>query len=462
MKIFNSLTKQKEIFKPLVPGQVSLYVCGITVYDYSHIGHARSLITFDTVVRYLRLRGLRVIYVRNITDIDDKIIKRAQTNKESPESLVARFIEVLHEDERALHILPPDYEPRATQYVPQIIQLIQILLDKQYAYRGNNGDIYFEVRQFKEYGKLSNRELDHLQAGARLAINENKRDPLDFVLWKMASPGEPQWPSPWGMGRPGWHIECSAMSTFLLGQPFDIHGGGIDLKFPHHENEIAQSEAGHAGSFAKIWMHAGLLEIEKEKMSKSVGNIITIRDILKTTHPEVLRYFLLSAHYRSSLSYSKMALSNARMALERLYRSLVDLPATFDEAPLETEFTKRFYQAMDDDFNTALAISVLFDMAHEINRWRNESQLSKAQALALELKHLANIMGLLQENPHSFLQGEKSEMDTKYIEALIDARNEARAAKQWQEADRIRDELMAQGIFIEDSPTGTTWRSVNS
>ncbi|CAN7948370.1 unnamed protein product, partial [Ixodes hexagonus] len=322
MKIFNSLTKQKEEFKPIEEGKVKLYVCGMTVYDRMHIGHARSWITFDMVVRYLRMRNYEVSFFRNITDVDDKIINRAKEKNENPAALAERFIEILYADEKALHVLSADKEPRATQYIPQIIQLIEKLIKNESAYIGQNGDVYFNVRRFKDYGKLSHRNLDELRAGARVEISENKHDPLDFVLWKQAKPGEPKWDSPWGEGRPGWHIECSAMSSSLLGQPFDIHGGGLDLKFPHHENEIAQSEAAEKKPFVKLWMHAGLLEIEKEKMSKSLGNIISVREALKENDVEVLRYFLLSGHYRSPLSYSKENLNNGRAALERFYLAL--------------------------------------------------------------------------------------------------------------------------------------------
>ncbi|CAN7947747.1 unnamed protein product, partial [Ixodes hexagonus] len=357
MKIFNSLTKQKEEFKPIEEGKVKLYVCGMTVYDRMHIGHARSWITFDMVVRYLRMRNYEVSFFRNITDVDDKIINRAKEKNENPAALAERFIEILYADEKALHVLSADKEPRATQYIPQIIQLIEKLIKNESAYIGQNGDVYFNVRRFKDYGKLSHRNLDELRAGARVEISENKHDPLDFVLWKQAKPGEPKWDSPWGEGRPGWHIECSAMSSSLLGQPFDIHGGGLDLKFPHHENEIAQSEAAEKKPFVKLWMHAGLLEIEKEKMSKSLGNIISVREALKENDVEVLRYFLLSGHYRSPLSYSKENLNNGRAALERFYLALRGLPRVEEKLQPSSLYTDRFREAMDDDFNTPTAFA---------------------------------------------------------------------------------------------------------
>lgn len=454
MKIFNSYTKKKEVFKPLEVGKAKLYVCGITVYDYSHIGHARLLVTFDMVVRYLRMRGYDVTFVRNITDIDDKIIKRALKNKESPEALAERFIYILHEDERTLRVLSPDYEPRATQYIPEIVRLIQKLLSNQHAYVGKNGDVFFDVRRFKDYGKLSHRHLDALQPGARMRISNSKRDPLDFVLWKKAKSGEPKWDSPWGDGRPGWHIECSAMSSSLLGQPFDIHGGGLDLKFPHHENEIAQSEASEQKPFVNLWMHTGLLEINKEKMSKSLGNIISIRKALKNNDPEVLRYFLLSGHYRNPLSYSEENLENARLALERFYLSLRGLRIVNHESA--SSYTKRFYEAMDDDFNTAAAFALLFEVVREINQFRNVHQMEKAAILASELKHLTSVFGLLHYSSEQFLQN--FPVDVKEIKKLIAQRDEARSKKNWETADQIRSQLIYLGVIIEDSPDNTTWR----
>lgn len=456
LKIYNSLTKKKEPLKPLETGKVKIYVCGMTVYDYNHIGHARSLVVFDVIVRYLRARGFDVTHVRNITDIDDKIIKRAQENNESCESLTTRFIQALHEDDVALGIQQPNHEPRATEFIPQIIVLIQELINEGYAYVADNGDVYYDVRRFKSYGKLSRRDLDKLRAGARVEISASKRDPLDFVLWKLAKPDEPKWDAPWGAGRPGWHIECSAMSSFLLGQPFDIHGGGMDLKFPHHENEIAQSEAARGKTFVNTWMHVGLLQIDKEKMSKSLGNIVSIRDALKQYHPEVLRYFLLSGHYRSPVSYSESNLKNIHNALARLYVAVRGLPAAQEEQA--SEFEMRFNAAMDDDFNAPEAFAVLFDMAHEINRLREQNHNDHAAQLAATLKRLAGIFGLLQQDADEYLKGTAPTDDIQHIEQLIKAREEARTNKDWAAADRIRDELAGMGVTIEDSTQGTTWR----
>lgn len=458
MKIFNSLTKQKEEFKPIEEGKVKLYVCGMTVYDRMHIGHARSWMTFDMIVRYLRMRNYEVSFVRNITDVDDKIISHAKERGENPAALAERFIQILHEDEKALHILSADKEPRATRYIPQIIQLIEKLIENESAYIGQNGDVYFDVRRFKDYGKLSNCNLDELRAGARVEVSENKHDPLDFVLWKQAKRGEPKWDSPWGCGRPGWHIECSAMSSSLLGQPFDIHGGGLDLKFPHHENEIAQSEAAEKKLFVKLWMHAGLLKIEKEKMSKSLGNVISVREALKENDVEVLRYFLLSGHYRSPLSYSKENLNNSLAALERFYLALRGLLRVDKKLQSSSLYTDRFKEAMDDDFNTPTAFSVLFEMTREINRLRSDNQLEKAAMLGAELKDLSHIFGLLDQIPERFLQGGKKEMDAQKIKALIAERNEARVKKDWETADQIRDQLSNLSITIEDFPEGTSWR----
>lgn len=457
LRIFNSLTKEKEPLKLIETGKVKLYVCGITVYDYSHIGHARSLIVFDMVVRYLRMRGYEVTFVRNITDVDDKIIKRAQENKEKPEVLAERFIRIFHEDEKALKVLPPNFEPRATQYIPEIVKLIGKLIDKKHAYIGSNGDVYFDVRSFERYGGLSHRNLDELRVGSRVEVSESKQDPLDFALWKRAKTGEPQWESPWGKGRPGWHIECSAMSSSLLGQPFDIHGGGLDLKFPHHENEIAQSEAAEGQKFVSLWMHVGLLEINKEKMSKSLGNIISIREALKTNNLEILRYFLLSSHYRSPLSYSKENLVNSRMALERFYLAIRGLPII---RSIEiSEYTERFYKAMDDDFNTPIAFTVLFDIVREINCLRRDiKKIKKAAKLANELRFLGSVFGLFNYYPEKFLRGINTEFEVKRIEALISMRNKARQNKDWKAADSIRDQLANLGITIEDSAQGTSWR----
>lgn len=394
----------------------------------------------------------------NITDVDDKIISHAKERGENPAALAERFIQILHEDEKALHILSADKEPRATRYIPQIIQLIEKLIENESAYIGQNGDVYFDVRRFKDYGKLSNCNLDELRAGARVEVSENKHDPLDFVLWKQAKRGEPKWDSPWGCGRPGWHIECSAMSSSLLGQPFDIHGGGLDLKFPHHENEIAQSEAAEKKLFVKLWMHAGLLKIEKEKMSKSLGNVISVREALKENDVEVLRYFLLSGHYRSPLSYSKENLNNSLAALERFYLALRGLLRVDKKLQSSSLYTDRFKEAMDDDFNTPTAFSVLFEMTREINRLRSDNQLEKAAMLGAELKDLSHIFGLLDQIPERFLQGGKKEMDAQKIKALIAERNEARVKKDWETADQIRDQLSNLSITIEDFPEGTSWR----
>ena len=458
MKIFNSLTKQKEEFKPIEEGKVKLYVCGMTVYDRMHIGHARSWMTFDMIVRYLRMRNHEVSFVRNITDVDDKIISHAKERGENPAVLAERFIQILHEDEKALHILSADKEPRATRYIPQIIQLIEKLIKNESAYIGQNGDVYFDVRRFKDYGKLSNCNLDELRVGARVDVSENKHDPLDFVLWKQAKPGEPKWDSPWGCGRPGWHIECSAMSSSLLGQPFDIHGGGLDLKFPHHENEIAQSEAANKKLFVRLWMHVGLLKIEKEKMSKSLGNVISVREALKENDVEVLRYFLLSGHYRSPLSYSKENLDNSFAALERFYLTLRGLLRVDEKLQLSSLYTDRFKEAMDDDFNTPMAFAVLFEMAREINRLRSDNQLEKAAMLGAELKYLSHIFGLLDQIPERFLQGGKKETSIRKIKALITERNEARAKKDWNTADQIRDQLSNLAVTVEDCSEGTYWR----
>jgi len=456
IKIYNSLTQKKEIFKPLEEGKVRLYVCGPTVYDFCHIGNARSFTAFDGIVRYLRFRGYEVIYVRNITDIDDKIIKRANENHEDFNTVVERFTEAFREDMRVLNLLVPTYEPRATEFIPHIISLIEKLISNKSAYVAENGDVYYDVRQFKSYGCLAHRNIDELESGARIEISDIKRDPLDFVLWKIAKPGEPNWASPWGAGRPGWHIECSAMSTRILGETFDIHGGGKDLVFPHHENEIAQSEAATGKKFVNYWLHAGYLQIDKEKMSKSLGNFFTIRDILKEYSPEVLRYLLVSGHYRSPLNFSKELLQQARNALERFYTALRDLPHTADEL-IDSEYEQKFIEAMDDDFNTPIALSVLFELAHEIQRLR-EKDLELAARHALLLKKLGGVLGILQDDPLNFFQGKKDDLDVLKIEALIAARNQARADKNWAEADRIRQELADMRVVLEDSLFKTTWK----
>jgi len=469
LHIHNSLIKQKEPFTPITPGKIRLYVCGMTVYDYCHMGHARVLVVFDTVVRYLRSRGYQVIYVRNITDIDDKIIRRAQENGETIETLTARFIQAMHEDADALGVLRPDHEPRATYHIGAIVAMIQKLMNKGYAYAARNGDVYYDVSRFESYGALSGKHLEDLRAGSRVDIDEAKDDPLDFVLWKAAKPGEPSWESPWGKGRPGWHIECSAMSTQCLGEHFDIHGGGMDLQFPHHENEIAQSEAATGHTFVNVWMHNGFVRINDEKMSKSLGNFFTVRDVMKRYLPEEIRYFILSSHYRSPLEFSEDNLQHARSALTRLYTALRNLPVTaktlHDSSPF-TPHTSHFFEAMDDDFNTPEALAVLFDLARDINKARADNK-EQAARLGGELQDLASLLGLLQNDAEHYLQalpgsvqGEEASapLSKEAIEQLIAARTLARKNKDWSESDRIRDELAGQGVVLEDSPAGTTWR----
>ena len=455
LKIFNSLTKQKELFKPIKEGHIGIYLCGNTVYDYCHIGHARGMILFDVITRYLRSRDWNVTYVHNITDIDDKIIKRANENGESCHALTTRFIDAQHEDERALNILAPDHEPQATGYVPQIVALIQKIIERGHGYVAENGDVYFDVRSAKNYGKLSHRDVDDLRSGVRIEIDNDKRDPLDFVLWKSAKPDEPSWESPWGLGRPGWHIECSAMSTGILGQPFDIHGGGLDLKFPHHENEIAQSESACDAGFANYWMHVGLLQINKEKMSKSLGNFITLREALQQHHPEVIRYFMISGHYRSPVNFSEDNLQQMRHALERLYVAIDGLPLKQVAAD---DYINRFQEAMDDDFNTPEALAILFEMAREINRLKEEGKTATAAGLAGGLKQLADVFGILNEDPVHFLQGDRVGLDIAKIEALLAERQQARDDKNWQRADEIRDELAAMEVAILDAKEGASWR----
>ncbi|OGT22225.1 MAG: cysteine--tRNA ligase [Gammaproteobacteria bacterium RIFCSPHIGHO2_02_FULL_42_13] len=454
LQIYNSLTKQKEEFKPITPGKVTLYACGVTTYDFCHMGNARTLIAFDMVVRYLRYRGFDVKYVRNITDVDDKIIKRVNENREEYYAFVQRYIDIMHEDLKELGAIMPDEEPRATQFMPQIIYLIQRLFEKGYAYVGGNGDVFYDVRHFKNYGKLSCCDLDKMRSGARVETSENKKDPLDFVLWKLAKPNEPSWESPWGKGRPGWHIECSAMSMGTLGETIDIHGGGADLLFPHHENEIAQSESASSKPFVKTWMHAGYLQTNKTKMSKSSDNFFTIRDVLAYFSGEVARYFLLSGHYRSPLNYSEDALKQADQSLESLYIALRDITPTF--MPSNTVFEKYFMEAMNDDFNTPQAFSVLFDIAHEINRLR-DADMKTAQAHAALLKRLGGVLGLLQQEPSAFLQKTEG-VSAGDIDKLIQERNQARAQKDWATADKIRDQLSTQGIVLEDKDGHTVWR----
>jgi cysteinyl-tRNA synthetase len=460
LEIYNTLTRQKERFTPIDPPRVRLYVCGMTVYDYCHLGHARVLVAFDTVVRYLRFLGYVVTYVRNITDIDDKIIRRAQENGESIQALTQRFIDAMHEDERALGVHAPDIEPKATDSIEDIIAMIETLIHKGFAYVGSNGDVFYAVQEFKTYGRLSGKQLEDLRAGERVDVDLAKRDPLDFVLWKSAKAGEPSWPSPWGNGRPGWHIECSAMSTRCLGHHFDIHGGGMDLQFPHHENEIAQSEAATGTTFVNTWMHNGFVRVNEEKMSKSLGNFFTVREILKAYRPEVLRFFILNSHYRSPLNYCDENLDEAQSALTRLYTALrgIDLPSA-TEIP-HGDLTERFKAAMNDDFNTAEAIAVLFQGARELNRIKTEAP-EQAVQIAIELKSLAGIIGLLEQAPEDFLKGKGSAadgLDDAAIETLITERQNAKTARNFAEADRIREALKAAGILLEDSPAGTSWR----
>ncbi|MFP5506103.1 MAG: cysteine--tRNA ligase [Gammaproteobacteria bacterium] len=452
LHITNSLTRTKEAFVPLVPGQVRMYVCGMTVYDLCHLGHARVFVVFDMVVRWLRASGYRVEYVRNITDIDDKIIKRAADNGETPAELTARFIDAMHQDERALGVLPPDHEPRATAYVAQMLAMIERLIANGLAYPAANGDVYYSVRGFPAYGRLSGKSLDELRAGERVEVDPSKRDPMDFVLWKAAKPGEPAWDSPWGPGRPGWHIECSAMSADLLGPHFDIHGGGQDLQFPHHENEIAQSEGAHACKFVNYWLHNGFVRVDNEKMSKSLGNFFTIREVLEKYDAEVVRFFILRAHYRSPLNYSDAHLDDAKGALTRLYTALKHAPATEAAPDWEHPAARRFRAAMDDDFNTPEALAVLFELAAEANKGD--------AAAAQQLRQLGGVLGLLQRDAAEFLQGGAASggLAEAEIEAMIAARRAARQARDFAESDRIRDALTAAGIVLEDGPGGTTWR----
>jgi cysteinyl-tRNA synthetase len=470
LQIYNNLSKRNESFAPIDPKHVRMYVCGMTVYDYCHLGHARVMVFFDVVARYMRACGYHVTYVRNITDIDDKIIKRAAELGEDIDSLTARFIQAMHEDTTRLGVAPPDGEPRATKHIEQIKTMITVLLDKGYAYRGANGDVYYDVSRFDDYGALSGQQLGELRAGARVEIDESKDDPLDFVLWKAAKPGEPSWDSPWGRGRPGWHIECSAMSTECLGNHFDIHGGGMDLKFPHHESEIAQSEAATGEKFVNVWMHVGFVQVDQQKMSKSLGNFFTIREILQRYDPEVVRYFLLASHYRSPLNFSSDSLDNARAALTRLYTALKDLPcaAVSQVEPDYLHAWQLFTEVMDDDFNTPGALAGLFDLARELNKYR-ERDRARAARLGAVLKSLGGVLGLLQRDPLSFLQGEigvkgerfqvESGLSAPQIERLIAQRAEARRRGDYAAGDRIRDELKRQGVILEDEAGGkTTWR----
>jgi cysteinyl-tRNA synthetase len=462
IKIYNTLTQTKEAFKPIDEGKVRIYVCGITTYDYCHLGHARMLVAFDMVVRHLRSRGYEVTYVRNITDIDDKILARARENGEVFSDLTERFITAMHEDERALSILPPDQEPRATAHIEQIIAMIEKLIATDFAYRADNGDVYFSVMQFPDYGRLSKKKMDELLDGVRIEVGELKRDPRDFALWKAAADDAVGWDSPWGYGRPGWHIECSAMSTCSLGDTFDIHGGGSDLMFPHHENEIAQSEAASGCTFAKLWMHNGPLRVDNEKMSKSLNNFFTVREVLKEYDGEVVRQLLIASHYRSPINYSEQSLQQAAKVLERLYTALKDLDIANAKSLTSSRFEKAFLAAMDDDFNTPKAFAVLFDMMKEINRQKSagmetgmERDTESASQLGALLVKLGGHLGLLQRQPQDFLRGE---VDPERVEQLIAAREQARADKDWARADQIRDQLSAMKVVVEDGADGSSWR----
>jgi cysteinyl-tRNA synthetase len=453
LHIYNTLTRQKEVFVPREEGKVGIYVCGMTVYDLCHIGHARVMVAFDVVTRYLRQKGYEVNYVRNITDIDDKIINRANENGEDFNVLTERFIAAMHEDAAALAILPPDQEPKATTHIQDILNMVQVLIDKGFAYAADYGDVYYSVNKFEGYGQLSGKILDDLQAGARVEVDSFKQDPLDFVLWKSVKPGEPAWDSPWGQGRPGWHIECSAMSACCLGDTFDIHGGGPDLKFPHHENEIAQSEAANGVKFVNTWMHAGAVRVDGDKMSKSLGNFFTIREVLNKYSAEVVRFFLLSSQYRSPINYSEDSLIEAQNKLTRFYNALSQVEVASTVVP--SEYTERFNAAMDDDFNTVGAIAVLFDLVRALNK-ADDTQKS---LMAAELKQLADVLGCLQSDAQEFLRMgvASNEVDDAWVESMIVQRVEAKANKDYAASDRIRDELAEKGVVLRDSSEGTTW-----
>lgn len=457
LAIYNTMTRQKVPFEPLVPGKIRMYVCGITVYDYCHIGHGRVMVAFDVVTRYLRALGFDVDYVRNITDVDDKIIQRAHENAEPISALTERMITAMHDDERQLGVLAPNEEPRATAHMQDIIDMVTTLIDNGHAYAASNGDVYYRVRSFADYGKLSNRNPDDMRSGARIEVDEAKEDPLDFVLWKAAKPGESAWPSPWGEGRPGWHIECSAMSKCCLGESFDIHGGGADLTFPHHENEIAQSEGASGKPFVSTWMHVGALRIDGEKMSKSLGNFFFLRDVLSEHDAEVVRYLLLASHYRSPINYADNSLEEARRSLVRFYTALDGIEPVQGE--VDTSYAERFFTAMDDDFNTPVALAALFDLARELNRARSE-QSPRAAALAFELKRLSAILGLMERSPDEFLKGGSHDdlpLPKDEIERRIEARANAKKAKDFATADGIREELEGLGIVLKDSREGTHW-----
>jgi cysteinyl-tRNA synthetase len=462
IQIYNSLTKTKQPLIPMVDQKIGLYVCGMTVYDLCHIGHGRVFLVFDMVVRFLRHQGYQVHYVRNITDIDDKIIARAQKNHENYQDLVDRMIIAMNQDLNALNVLPADQEPRATEHMVQIIALIQTLLEKGFAYVSDSGDVYYSVRRFADYGMLAHQQISEMRLGARVAVDPGKQDPLDFVLWKLAKQDEPFWESPWGHGRPGWHIECSAMAMQYLGEQFDIHGGGFDLRFPHHQNEIAQSQAATGKHFVNTWMHVGFVRIEQEKMSKSLGNTVSLRAALQQYPVQVLRYFLLSSHYRSPTNYSYTALVHAQNAIIRLYTSLrgLDVDTNYSErlSDQACAYERSFIDALSDDFNTPLAFSVLFHLTRDINRARELQDLNTARGLAYVLRKSGGILGLLQEDPEAFLQAQIQESDRFSIERLIQERQNARAIKDWQQADAIRQHLIDLGVVIEDTEQGTTWR----
>ena len=476
LKLYNTLSRQKEVFKPLQEGRVRMYVCGMTVYDLCHVGHARVMVVFDVVSRYLRASGYDVTYIRNITDIDDKIIQRAAENGESITELTERFIAEMHQDADALGVLRPDVEPKATASMPAIIRMIETLIDKGFAYAADNGDVYYDVSAFNGYGKLSGRNIDELRAGERVAVNEAKTDPLDFVLWKAAKAGEPAWDSPWGNGRPGWHIECSAMSAECLGEHFDIHGGGMDLQFPHHENEIAQSEGAHGCQSVNYWMHNGFVRIDDEKMSKSLGNFFTVREVLNKYPAEAIRFFILSSHYRSPLNYAEDQLEQAKTAVTRFYHSLRGVKAADVNWQEDSEFAPRFREAMDDDFNSALALSVLGDVRQALNLSREAEENDKAAYLAGLLRAMGKVLGILQHDADAFLQtggmvveaaGHASAASSfkadatvtnDSINSLVAERSKARADKNWARADEIRDQLTDMGIVLEDEAGKTIWR----
>ncbi len=457
--IYNSFTRQKELFTPIEPNKIRMYVCGMTVYDFCHIGHARVMVIFDMVSRYLRSIGFDVLYIRNITDIDDKIIERAKSNSESITDLTNRFIEEMNKDASALGVLPPDSEPKATEHMTEIIEMISQLIKKKHAYLAGNGDVYFNVGSFNDYGKLSGKNIEELRAGERVEVQKEKNDPLDFVLWKSAKKGEPSWSSPWGDGRPGWHIECSAMSIHCLGSHFDIHGGGQDLQFPHHENEIAQSVCSTGGKFANIWMHNGFVRVDEEKMSKSLGNFFTIKEVLKKYQPEVVRFFILSSHYRSPLNYSVENLDEAKSSLTRLYTALKEFNS--DNVSADQDYTNQFNSYMDDDFNTPKAISLLHEIARKINRNEDKTH-EESKRLASTLKKLGAVLGLLESEPQDFLKGKSNEnkenVDTDYINELIRHRNIARDKKDFEKADKLREQLAELDVTLEDTEDSTDWR----